>query len=192
MKTEARIKVRQITGIDTLIGKIGGARDFPKFMEAASATPEGSTVVFDWSGIEIATASYFGSTVLPLLRMSQTGDMDRYFLHVALNQNCFDELKLVVEYQNLVVLVGDTNRGDSIRNVRVLGKLEPVYSETLAAIGATQTASASTLHKDQPTKGAKIGKTGWANRLSYLFRLRLVKKQRVGRELVFQPIYGGD
>jgi hypothetical protein len=192
MKTEVRIKVRQITGIDTLIGKIGGARDFPKFMEAVSATPEGSTVVFDWSGIEIATASYFGSTVLPLLRMSQTGDMDRYFLHVALNQNCFDELKLVVEYQNLVVLVGDTNRGDSIRNVRVVGKLEPVYSETLAAIGAAQTASASTLHKDQPTKGAKIGKTGWANRLSYLFRLRLVKKQRVGRELVFQPIYGGD
>src|SRR5580704_8675784 len=127
MKTEVRIKIRQITGIDTLIGKIGGARDFPKFMEAVSATPEGSTVIFDWSGIEIATASYFGSTVLPLLRMSQTGDMDRYFLHVALNQNCFDELKLVVEYQNLVVLVGDTNRRDSIRNVRVVGKLEPVY-----------------------------------------------------------------
>lgn len=192
MKTEVRIKVPQITGIDTLIGKIGGARDFPKFMEAVSATPEGTTVVFDWSGIEIATASYFGSTVLPLLRMSQTGDMDRYFLHVALNQNCFDELKLVVEYQNLVVLVGDTSRGDSIRNVRVVGKLESVYSETLAAIGATQKASASTLHKDQPTKGAKIGKTGWANRLSYLFRLRLVKKQRVGRELLFEPIYGGD
>jgi hypothetical protein len=192
MKTEVRIKVRQITGTDTLIGKIGGARDFPKFMEAVSATAEGSTVVFDWSGIEIATASYFGSTVLPLLRMSQTGDMDRYFLHVALNQNCFDELKLIVEYQNLVVLVGDTSRGDSIQNLRVVGKLEAVYSETLAAIEAAQTASASTLHKDQPTKGAKIGKTGWANRLSYLFRLRLVKRQRVGRELVFQPIYGGD
>ncbi|SRR5258708_7181972 len=192
MKTEARINVRQITGLGTLIGKIGGTRDFPKFMEAVSASPEGSTVVFDWSGIEIATASYFGATVLPLLRMSITGGMDRYFMHVGLNQNCFDELKLVVEYQNLVVLVGDPGRGDSIRNVRVIGKLEPVYSETLAAIRASQTASATTLHKGQPTKGSKIGKTGWANRLSYLFRLRLVKKQRVGRELVFQPIYGGD
>src|SRR5258708_2941626 len=95
MKTEARINVRQITGLGTLIGKIGGTRDFPKFMEAVSASPEGSTVVFDWSGIEIATASYFGATVLPLLRMSITGGMDRYFMHVGLNQNCFDELKLV-------------------------------------------------------------------------------------------------
>jgi len=175
-----------------LIGKIGGTRDFPKFMEAVSATAEGSTVIFDWSGIEIATASYFGSTVLPLLRMSTTGGMDRYFLHVSLNQNSLDELKLVVEYQNLVVLVGDAGRGDSIRNVRVVGKLEPVYSETLAAIRASQTASATTLHKGQRSQSTKIGKTGWANRLSYLFRLRLVKKQRVGRELVFQPVYGGD
>jgi hypothetical protein len=192
MKTDIRIDVRQITGLDTLIGKIGGMRDFPKFMEAVSATPEGSTVVFDWSAIEIATASYFGSTVLPLLRMSTAGGMDRYFLHVGLNQNCLDELRLVVEFQNLVVLVGEAGRGDSIRDVRVVGKLEPAYSETLAAITASQTASAATLHKDQPSRGTKIGKTGWANRLSYLFRLRLVKKQRVGRELVFQPVYGGD
>jgi hypothetical protein len=192
MKNDVRINVRQITNIGTLIGKIGGTRDFPKFMEAVSATPEGSTVIFDWSGIEIATASYFGSTVLPLLRMSTTGGMDRYFLHVSLNQNSLDELKLVVEYQNLVVLVGDAGRGDSIRNVRVLGKLEPVYSETFAAIRASQTASATTLHKGQRGQSTKIGKTGWANRLSHLFRLRLVKKQRVGRELVFEPIYGGD
>jgi len=192
MKADTRINVGQITGLNTLIGKIGGTRDFPKFLEAVSATPEGSTAVFDWSTIEIATASYFGSTVLPLLRMSTTGGMDRYFLHVGLNQNCIDELKLVVEYQNLVVLVGDAGRGDSIRNVRVVGKLEAVYAETLAAIKASRTASANTLHKHAPSEGPGIGKTGWANRLSYLFRLRLVKKQRVGRELVFRPVYGGD
>jgi hypothetical protein len=192
MKTDVRISVRQITGLDTLIGKTGGTRDFPKFMEAVSTKPDGSTVIFDWSAIEIATASYFGSTVLPLLRMSTTGGMDRYFLHVGLNQNCLDELRLVAEYQNLVVLVGDVRSGDSIRNISVLGKLEPVYSETLAAIKASRTASAGTLYREQPTKCAKIGKTGWANRLSHLFRLRLVKRHRVGRELVFQPVYGGD
>jgi hypothetical protein len=192
MKTDYRINVRQITGLETLIGKIGGTRDFPKFMEAVAAAPEGSTLIFDWAAIEIATASYFGSTVLPLLRMSTTGDMDRYFLHVGLNENCLDELKLVVEYQNLVVLVGDAGRGDSIRNIRAVGKLELIYSETLAAIRASETASASTLHKGHPSNGTKIGKTGWANRLAYLFRLRLVKKQRVGRELMFQPIHGGD
>ncbi len=124
--------------------------------------------------------------------MSATGHMDRYFLLAGLNQNCLDELRLVVEFHDLVVLVGDIDRAESIRNVRVLGKLESPYFETFEAIKVSQQASASTLHKEQARKPGKIGKTGWANRLAYLSRLRLVRKERVGRKLVFQTIYGGD
>jgi hypothetical protein len=192
MKTESRLDVLQIAGLDTLVGKIGGIRDFPKFMTAVMATPEGCTVVLDWSGIELATASYFGETVLPILKMSTAGHLDRYFLLVGLNQNSLDELKLVIEFHELVVLVGDAARTNSFRNVRVLGRLDSPYFETLEAIKASRTASASTLHKDHHKMPMQIGKTGWANRLAYLSRFRLVRKQRVGRELVFQPVYGGD
>jgi hypothetical protein len=190
MKTEVRINVRKITDSNTLVGKIGGNRDFPKFMTAAMEAPEGSTVVFDWSGIELATASYFGATILPLLKMSNVGQLDRYFMLVGISPDFLDELKLVIEFHSLAVLVGDIGRGDSVCNVRVIGKLESPYSETLDAITKATRASASILHKH--SKKNQIGKTGWANRLAYLSQLRLVKKQRVGRELVFQPIYGGD
>jgi hypothetical protein len=190
MGTEIRLDVRKITDSRTLTGKIGGTRDFPKFMEAVMATPEGSTIVFDWSEIELATASYFGATILPLLKMSTAGHLDRYFLLAGVDENYLDELKLVIEFHNLAVMVGDVDRSGSIRKVRVLGTLESPYSETLQAITKSHRASASTLHKEQ--RKTQIGKTGWANRLAYLSQLRLVKKQRVGRELVFQPVYQGD
>lgn len=192
MEPEVQIDIQKLTGFSTLVGKLGGIRDFPKFVEAASTAPEEGTVIFDWSAVEIATASYFGATVLSLLKMSAAGGMDRYFLNIGLNQNCLDELKLATEYLNLVLLIADSNEKHSLTNFRVLGKLEPVYSQTLAAIGASGSGSASSLYKGRTGKAAKIGKTGWANRLSHLFRLRLVKRHRVGRELVFQPIYGGD
>jgi hypothetical protein len=192
MKRRNEVDVKKLTGSDTLIGKTGGMRDFPKFLEAVLGTPAENTVIFDWSTVEIATASYFGTTVLPLLRMSMAGDVNRYFVHVGLNQNCLDELKLVIEFQNLAVLVGDSTVGDSIQNIRVVGKLEKPYSETLAMVEKLESVSATALHESQANKSVKIGKGGWANRLSYLFRLRLVRKERIGRELVFQAIHGGE
>jgi hypothetical protein len=191
MTNAVRLSARQIVGSDYLVGKIGGQRDLPKFMAAVSATPEASTVILDWSGVEHASASYFGSAILPILRMTTNGDLDRYFIFANVNQNSLDELTLVVEFLNLVVLLGDVDRDDSVHNVRVIGKLESPYSETFEAISNAQTASAATLHKTQ-NKNMKIGKTGWANRLAHLSELRLVRKQKVGRGLVFQPIYGGD
>jgi hypothetical protein len=190
MGTEARLNVHKITDSTTLTGKLGGTRDFPKFMAAVMATPEGSTVVFDWSDIELATASYFGATILPLLKMSTAGHLDRYFVLAGVDENYIDELRLIIEFHDLAVMVGDIDRGGIVRNIRVVGKLESPYSETLQAITKSHRASASTLHKEQ--RKSQIGKTGWANRLAYLSQLRLIKKQRVGRELVFQPVYPGD
>jgi len=190
MTNTVRLNALKITGSKYLVGKIGGQRDLPKFMAAVTATPDDSTVILDWSGVAHASASYFGSAILPILRMTTNGDLDRYFIFTNVNQNSLDELKLVADHLNFVVLLGDVNR-NSIENIRVIGKLESPYSETFEAISNAQTASAATLHKMQ-NKNMKIGKTGWANRLAYLSELRLVRKQKVGRELVFQPIYGGD
>jgi len=191
MTNTVRLNARNIAGSDYLVGKIGGQRDLPKFMAAVSATPDASTIVLDWSGIEHASASYFGSAILPILRMTTNGDLDRYFIFTNVNQNSLDELRLVAEFLDFVVLLGDVDRENSVQNVRVVGKLESPYSETFEAISNAQTASATTLHKAQ-NKNMKIGKTGWANRLAYLSELRLVRKQKVGREFVFQPVFGGD
>jgi hypothetical protein len=183
------INVRKITGSDTLAGKTGGLRDFPKFATAVDQTPEGSTVVLDWSGVEIATASYFGSTLVPMLRMAMAGDLDRYFVVAGLNRTCLDELKLVLEVQGLATLLGQVGKGGKAQGLQVLGKLDPAYAETLAAVQDAKSVSASNLYDGHSRVGGqRIGKTGWINRLSKLHHLRLVKKQKVGREFVFEAV----
>ena len=192
MTTMIRIDAQKLTGLDTLVGKTGGLRDFPKFMSAVAEAPDGSTIILDWSAVELATSSYFGSAVIPIIRMTVVGDLDRYFIFAGLNQTSSDELKLVIEHTGLVVFLGDLDRNGKPRNLRVLGKLESPYAETLTAIQSAESASASGLHRQQHRTGTRIGKTGWVNRLSHLHRLRLLKKHKVGRELVFETVQNGD
>lgn len=186
-----RINVRRITGLETLAGKSGATRDFPKFMNEVEASPEGSTVLLDWSDIEVATASYFTGTYIRLLRMTMTGDMDRYLILAGLNDTCLDELKLALELTGLVGLMTDCGKKEFIKNVRAFGKLEPAYVEALEAVQRTNGISASELYQQSARGKDRIGKTAWVNRLTNLHRLRLVRKQKSGRQFIFKPVNEG-
>jgi hypothetical protein len=182
-----RIRLRETAGSDTLAGKSAGLRDLPKLMAAVQRTPEGSTVVLDWSDVEIATASYIGSTFMVLLRMAISGDLDRYFILTGMNGCCLDELGLVLDLQGHAVLVGEIGRGGKIHSVRVIGKIEASHLSTFTEVAESEALSASQLFKRSKSLGqAKIGKTGWINRLNTLHRERLLRRTRIGREFVFQ------
>jgi hypothetical protein len=84
-------------------------------------------------------------------------------------------------------LVGDLDKDGSLHNVESLGILDPAYVETLHAVQKAKTTSAMNLYEGARTR-PKIGKTGWINRLSNLHRLRLIRKQRIGREYVFEAV----
>ena len=155
-------------------------------LDAVEQALPGETVILDWDGIEIATASYFGATLIALLRMAMASELDRYFIVTNLNKTCIEELKLVLEYQGLVVLVGEWKSGH-LRKVQVLGTLESPYAATLEAVRKLVSASATELYEAH-RGGAPIGKTGWINRLSNLHRLRLIRKERVGREYKFHAL----
>ncbi len=180
------IKIHEITGLNTLAGKSGGLRDFPKFVAAIEETADEDIVILDWTGIEIATASYFGATFISLLRMAIAGELNRYFILVGLNRTCLDELKLVLELQGFVVATGKMEKG-IVRQVELLGNLDSAYAEALAAIQQMESASATDLYRKNQNR-ARIGKTGWINRLTNLHRMRLVRKQRVGREYIFRAL----
>ena len=184
-----RIRIRDVVAHDILAGKSNGLRDYPQLMSAVEETTDEETVVLDWSGVEIATASYFGATFVPLLRMAMAGQLDRYFVVTGLNKTCLDELKLVLELQGLVTLAGEWKEG-GVCNAEILGLLDPAYVETFEAVQRVEAASATELFKKHASRN-RIGKTGWINRLSNLHRLRLLRKQRVGREYVFQALSKG-
>ncbi len=181
-----RMRLREVMGSNTLAGKSAGLRDFPKLMAAVQRTPDGSTIVLDWSDVEIASASYLGSTLMVLLRMAISGDLNRYFILTGMNGCCFDELGLVLELQGHAVLVGEIGRGGRVQGVQLVGKVDPSHASTFAEVVKSGALTASQLHERSGSLGlAKIGKTGWINRLNALHNERLLRRARVGREFVF-------
>jgi hypothetical protein len=181
-----RINVKELTGSDTLIGKTDGQRDMPKFVSVVLQNDSDETLLWDWDGIEIATASYFATTVVPVLKMLISGELNKYFIFVRMNRNCLDELKLVLEAEELVVMLAET-RGDNVQSVKLIGKLDPAYADTFAEVVHRKQVSAAELFRDfRPKNRVRIGKTAWANRLAGLSRLRLVRKEKIGREFVFR------
>jgi hypothetical protein len=181
-----RINVKELTGSDTLIGKTDGQRDMPKFVSVVLQNDNDETLLWDWNDIEIATASYFATTIVPALKMLISGDLNKYFIFVRMNKNCLDELKLVLEAEELVVMLAEI-RGKNVQSVNLIGKLDPAYADTFAEVVHRKKVSAAELFRDfRPNNKVKIGKTAWANRLAGLSRLRLVRKEKIGREFVFR------
>jgi hypothetical protein len=184
------IDVHKMTDSEMLIGRGGGRRDFPKFVEATFAALEGETVLWDWSGIRVATASYFAAAFVPVMKMLVSGGLDKYFVLHGLNINCEDELKFVLESEGLVTLVADEVKGGRVLSARPLGKLDSVHAETLNRVVRKPGISAKRLYAESISKGrTKIGMTAWINRLVSLYRLRLIKRKRVGRQFTYAVPY---
>ena len=180
-----RVNVRQLTGSDTLVGKTDGQRDAPKFVNLVLGDDREESLLWDWTGIEVATASYFATTLIPLLKMITSGELAKYFLFTGLNKNCLDELSLVLNAEGLVAMMIKM-KGEKVASVDLVGKLDAVYVSTFKEVLRHGAISAAGLFKESQHRGkSQIGKTAWVNRLTGLNRLRLLRKEKVGREFIF-------
>src|SRR5690348_10892251 len=172
-KSVTRIDVHTLTANDILAGKTAALHDLPKFMAAITAAPEKSTIILDWAHIQLVTSSYFAGTLIAILRLAIGGALDKYFINTGLNQSSTEELRLVLGVEKLAVLTGSLASDGSVRDVSILGLIDPVYAETFAVVTRPGRRTASELHAKSVGRG-RIGKTGWINRLSFLHRLRLI------------------
>jgi hypothetical protein len=181
------VNVRSVTKKDTFVGRGDAKEDFALFEKLISGGPPGETIVWDWSGVKIATASYLAGTCIPLFKRTLSGELDKFFVLSGLNENCAEELKLVLNAESLVMLVADRLKGAHLESARPLGKLDQSYLETFTAALRKRTVSATGLYKNSESGShSKIGKTAWINRLSNLNRFRLLRRTKVGREFVYE------
>ncbi|MGD0923257.1 MAG: hypothetical protein ABSA70_16060 [Terriglobia bacterium] len=184
------IDVGKITNSDMLIGSGRGRSDFPRFVEAAFVALEPETILWDWSNVRVATASYFAAAFVPVMRMLSAAELEKYFVLFGLNENCKDELEFVLETEGLAVFFAENMRDGRILSARPIGKLDSVHAQTLDRVIRRSGISAKRLYADSAGgKKAKVGKTAWINRLVALHKLRLITRKRVGKEYIYAVPY---
>jgi len=182
------VNVSKIVGETLLAGSKLGRKHLPLLVSAALTGGKGETVVWDWSGVELATSSYFASTMAPLLRMAMAGEMEMYPVFLGLNTQSLEELKIVLEAERMPVFLAKRKTGPEFGGVTVIGKLDEAYLDTLREVlRKKEVSTRSLIMSDQNQR--KVSQTAWINRLVRLNRLRLVRRKKIGREFVYKPSF---
>jgi hypothetical protein len=164
-----------------------------------TASP-GEVVIFDLQGIEATSASYFKATVIWLLKAAQRAAeraedarlsgseeqavFDIFPMVANLASDVSEELQTVLESQQMCCLEAVAWDEHGVNRVRVRGLLDRAMRETLEFVAREKATTATALAKERNPPNV----TGWNNRLADLFRLRLVRRTKEGRQWVFSPV----
>lgn len=178
------------------LGATAGQDDTKALLEQAAFAQESVTVaVFDFAAVETVNASYLRATVLWLLRAGMafvrleeegaraepSGIPPLNVIPVVANvcEEVMDDLTTLLVSEGFPLLL--VERADEPSAGRCLGVLDPALRKTLTALAKTRSATASMLCEQFPERPA-IKPPAWSNRLSELYRLRLVGREREGRQ----------
>jgi hypothetical protein len=178
------------------LGATAGQDDTKALLARAAFTPESATVViFDFAAVETVNASYLRATVLWLLRAGMHFvDLEEERTRTAIpgipplnvipavalvRDEVMDDLTTLLVSEELPLLL--VRHANLPSDARCLGRLDPALRETLVALAKIRSATATVLCEQFPQRPA-IKPPAWSNRLSELYRLRLVSREREGRQ----------
>jgi hypothetical protein len=158
---------------------------------------EDQVVILDLAGIEVANASFLKATALWLQRAGAVfADLEEgrtrgpvvgpeplnvFPLLANAGPEVLEEIDTILRSEQIPLLVAVLSEGDRIVKARRMGHLDLALEETLTALAKERTATASSLCERYPQK-PPIKSPAWSNRLAELYRLRLARRDREGRQ----------
>jgi hypothetical protein len=181
------------------------ARHMREQIQTAEFGDEGLLVVVDFTGIEVATASYIVKTVLWLamcgrmyagaLNGTEQRSLDGtveplnvFPVVFGANEEIQQEIDEVFARRGLACLIAGEIQNGVIAAGAVRGSVEPMIARTIRALEGVFEATAEELHAKCPTE--RVNVTAWNNRLSELIRIRLARRRRQGKFWKYQPLAG--
>jgi hypothetical protein len=169
------IVVHNLTGRNELVGASMGDSDRPLFEAAAQTGAAGSVIRFDWSGIMPATGSYLKAAYIPIFQRRRPA----LLLSSDMDETVAEDMQIVLENMGLSILVARRIPRRKQYDISVLGALDSTYWDTLAVIKERPYVTAGGLFAEEKSN---IGKTAWMNRLSRLYEMGLLSKEKAGKE----------
>lgn len=161
-------------------------------------------VVLDFAGIEVVNASYLKATSLWLLRCGMLQveieegrrnlgapailpALNVCPLVASLSSEVAEEFDTLLRSERLPFLEAVQWERESILKARCWGPLDHALQNALEALSREGTSTATELCEKYPQRPS-IKPTAWNNRLAELYRLRLVRRDRAGRQWLYSPI----
>jgi hypothetical protein len=174
-----------------LAGAPHGRKVFGRMMEKTSQEPDLAEPAFlDFSGVEVATASFLRETVLAFRDAVRRRRSNFYPVVANASSVIVDELAVLTAADNDVVFTCLLDDNKEPHEPRIIGVLDPKQRITFDLVrkrGETDAGELLREHGDDEEN--RVTQTAWNNRLSSLASRGLVVELSQGRTKRYRPLF---
>ena len=188
--TYVTIKIYDITQGTVLSGAGEGKRAFLAMIEQTKKEPNTpSPLLVDFTGIDVATASYLREAVFAFKGYMRTSGSKFYPVVANINDAIREELIIVAEAKSDALLAVQTNESGHVTKQSVVGSLDPKQASTFERVSELGTTDAGSLMAKYGAAEDTTTTTAWNNRLSALVSRGLVREFSQGRAKFYRPLF---
>lgn len=183
------ILIRELVDEDGLVlaGAITGRKVLAKLVERAGHEPPTPEPLFlDFTGVEVATASFLRESILAFRNTVRHRRTNFYPIIANANQLVADELAVLLAPRRGVLMLCSLDEKGDPREPHLLGDLDPKQRITFDLVQEREETNAAELHKHYKTDC--IEQTAWNNRLAALAGLGLIVELSHGRSKRYRPL----
>jgi hypothetical protein len=183
-----RLDLREITQTNVLAGADNGKSLLVRLLEATRSEPaEPEPLLLDFSGIDVATASYLRESVLALRDIVRSRRSTLYPVMANPNDIVRDELAVLAETRGAVLMTCVIDDHGAVVSTIPIGSLDPKQKMTFEIVYQHGETDASELMRENDD-GLRHT-TAWNNRLSSLASMGLIMEISRGRSKRYRPLF---
>ena len=177
-----RVEMLERCGGTVLAGALNGRMALNGMLSVTLAEPDRPELaILDFSGIEVATASYLRESVLAYRDIIR-GRRSRFYPVVTnLNDVVRDELVELLRLRGDALMICDFSEDGEVVDATPLGELDPKQRLTFDLVQQHRETDAGTLMREYGNSEGIKHTTTWNNRLAALAALGLVTEWSQGR-----------
>jgi len=183
------INIRKLGEAATLAGADKGRGLFAKLILTVGAEPLFPSPLFlDFSGVEVATASYLRESVFEFRRAIRSRKSNYYPVIADANASVLEEVAVVAGAIGETVMTCCLSENGECSDTKLVGELDPKQLLTYKLVERLGETDAAELKRDRDDE---IGQTAWNNRLTSLANMGLIMEISQGRTKRYKSLVGG-
>jgi hypothetical protein len=182
------LSLRELAQTDVLAGALNGKSLLMRLLEATMSEPaEPEPLLIDFSGIEVATASFLRESVLALSKIVRSRRSNFYPVIAKPNETVRDELTELAVSRGEVLITCEVDNYGVVSSTATIGNLDAKQKITFDEVSQRGETDAGELMRENGD-GLKHA-TAWNNRLSSLAAMGLIVEISRGRSKRYRPLF---
>lgn len=182
------LHLKDLAQNDVLAGALNGRSLLVPLLEATMSEPaEPEPLLIDFSGIEVATASFLRESVLALNKIVRSRRSNYYLVVANPNEAVRDEFTELALSRREVLMTCEVNGHGVVVSKAPIGNLDPKQKITFDVVHQHGETDAGELMRENG-EGLKHA-TAWNNRLSSLAAIGLIVEISRGRSKRYRTLF---